>query len=255
MDKIEKITRKWWFNVILIALFFLPSYSEKPINPQQIPSLIKEVLMNPLIFKFHFLFPFLKVISLLTVSGLLLFQGSFRKVFLIYFLLLFTFIAIFQNMAYTQSFGFAFITGNIALQMLIVSSLIFELVKKNTSFKSSRFTGLSVSLIILGFLAFWFPVDIKLAFSPKLAYFFNNNSTALFCMMWPFFLSVYYLFFPGINLVIFRIGGFIGLLYGIINVLNVFVPQMFWVALFHIPLLIISLVCFIQSFRIKTIQQ
>jgi hypothetical protein len=253
MDKVDKISRKWWSYLILIVMFFFPSYSQEIINPEQIPSLVKEVLMDPLIFKFHFVFPFLKVLSILIVMGLLIFRSRFRIVFMGYFLLLFTFIAIFQNMSNTQSFGFSFITGNMLLQLLVVSLLVYELIKPKSTFVSPKFTSLSVLLIMMGLLAFWFPVDSSMVVSPRITYFFNNNAVALFCMMWPFFLSVNYLFYPMVNPIIFRIGGFIGILYGIINVAGVFNPQMIWVALFHLPLLIISLVCFMQSFRMKPV--
>jgi len=95
--------------------------------------------------------------------------------------------------------------------------------------------------------AFWFPVNSQTAapeFNP--VYFVANESMVTSCMLIPVILAVLLLYFPRVNPVTLRVTGFIGIIFGLINVLTWFVlnPGMWWMGVMHLPLLIVSSVGF-----------
>lgn len=72
---------------------------------------------------------------------------------------------------------------------------------------------------------------------------------ATFCMALPVFLALLSCFPGAKRSALRRIGGFVGTLFGLVNLAGVADPRMRVVALFHIPLLAVSLAAFIGSIR------
>jgi hypothetical protein len=55
--KLENITRRWWFYLLLLSPMFIRTYASKGYDVCQSLDVIMEALANPLIFKFPALFP------------------------------------------------------------------------------------------------------------------------------------------------------------------------------------------------------
>ena len=62
-----------------------------------------------------------------------------------------------------------------------------------------------------------------------------------FCFTTPVFLFLLVLFYPKVNAFAYRITAFNGLLYGLFNMTHFFNPQLRWMGILHLPLLVISL--------------
>jgi len=139
MKKIESITvyltKKWWFYILILILFFLPSYSTKPVNPQEISLLIIEVLKNPFIHIFEVAYPILKVLFIIAIIFLIILKEKISYYFTIYITILLFIISIFQNMGLTETYGFSAIIGNIIIQMVVVIFWVLELFIKKIGFQ------------------------------------------------------------------------------------------------------------------------
>ena len=124
MKKIESITvylaKKWWFYLLILILFFLPSYSTKPVNPQEISLLIIEVLENPFIHIFEVAYPILKVLFIIVIIFLIILKEKISYYYNIYILILLFIILIFQNMGLIETYAFSALMGNIIIKMAVV---------------------------------------------------------------------------------------------------------------------------------------
>jgi hypothetical protein len=71
-------------------------------------------------------------------------------------------------------------------------------------------------------------------------------------MMTPIYLAIFSLFYPRVNLPVLRITSFIGIIIGstmMLTVPGIGGPLGSYLAFIHIPLLTISLYCFVLSFK------
>jgi hypothetical protein len=69
----------------------------------------------------------------------------------------------------------------------------------------------------------------------------QSGVTHPFCLTTPVFLFLLVLFYPKVNAFAYRITAFTGLLYGLFNMTHFFNPQLRWMGILHLPLLVISL--------------
>ena len=76
-----------------------------------------------------------------------------------------------------------------------------------------------------------------------------NESGLTYCMVTPIILSILLLYYPRINGITLRITSFVGLLFGILNMITWFIlnTNFWWMGILHLPLLIISCVGLVLS--------
>jgi len=247
----DKLANKWWFFLILIIIFFIPSFSTKPIvNPQEISLLIIEVLKNSLILNFPVIFPFIKIIMILFIIGIIIFKNKISRLFILFLALLFLIVAIFQNMAFTVSYGFSILTGNIIIQIISSLFLFYEFIINKNDFAYNKQFIWKYWVIPFALFAFWMPMDKNAQPDFNFLYLFNNESLLTYCMLTPVVLSIFSISFPNINRAVLRALSYIGFLYGVTNMLTWFVfnNEMWWLGVLHIPLFAISIYTFVLSF-------
>lgn len=247
----ERISRKWWFFALILVLIFAPSFSTTGFDPTEIPQLIIEVLSNPLIYTYPVLFPVFKIIPILLIIGIILFGDKATRIFNIYAAAISALLAILQTMGFTEQYGFAIMTGNMLVYLLVAAFWIWEAIIKQNDFSPRQAPIWRWWVALLAFLAFWFPIDSALRpdFSPLLI--LTNEAGVTYCMMTPVLLSVLILFYPTVNFAVLRVAGFVGLLSAILNVIQEFFifPEAWWMGVLHLPLLLISGYAFVLSFR------
>jgi hypothetical protein len=73
------------------------------------------------------------------------------------------------------------------------------------------------------------------------AYMGLNYYGLAFCFTTPVFVFLLILFYPKVDAFAYRVTAFNGLLYGLFNVTHFFNPQLRWMGILHLPLLVISL--------------
>jgi len=258
---IEKLTRRWWFYLLILVILFIPSYTTKALNPQDTPKLVQQVLSNPLIYQFQWLFVLSKLITIALVAAVFL-SGKFvtrYRIFSTYVVILLLAIAIFQNAAITSDYGFAVLTGNLIVMTIVALFWVWELIVCKNDFTFKKTTRWNWWVVPMAFLSFWFPVNATTGvpipdFSPM--YLVNNGSVLSFCMIVPVILAIVILFYPTVNLATLRVTSFVGLLIGVLNMISWFGinPLAWWMGVLHIPLVLISLYVFIISLKSQPIQ-
>jgi hypothetical protein len=101
-------------------------------------------------------------------------------------------------------------------------------------------------LLPLALLVFWSPIAVEgdkvvPDFDPILLLTSPDYGLA-YCFVTPVFLFLLILFYPRVDVLTLRVTAFNGLLYGLFNLTHWFNPDMVWMGVLHIPLLIIPLV-------------
>jgi hypothetical protein len=253
-DLLEQAVQKWWFYLILLLLFFIiPSYTQKGASYEDSQNVIKEVLTNPLIYSFTPLLWASKTVIVLLVLLLILQGKRISAAFATVVAVFYTGIAIFQNTAQTSTYGFAIISGNVLLMLVVAVSWIVEAVNPKSDFTPAKVSPWKSWVVPLAALAFWFPVDAS-GSSPQftLANLVANGSMLTYCMVTPVVLAALIIFYPRVNLVTMRVTSYVGIMFGVTNEVEWFVlhPSMWWMGIMHIPLITMSVYAFAITFKI-----
>jgi hypothetical protein len=240
---LERWTRKWWLYLLLFLLFFIPSFAERGIDPQDSIDLIGQVLSNPLIYAYPLLMPIAKAIPVVLIGGLLVFGNRMRRAFNLYVALLYLALAIFQTTAVTEQYGWAVITGNLALVLVVAFAWMWEVVVEKNDLSPRRRRWWQWWVVPVAAVALLAPVDASTMtadFDPLRM--LSNEAGLTCCMMTPVILAVLTLFYPTVNAVALRMSSFMGLLLGAVNMIVWFVvePWGWWMGIMHIPLLVMS---------------
>lgn len=250
---LDRLTRKWWLYILLMLLFFLPSYAERSFDPRQSSDLVGEVLSNPIINTNPILGPIAKLIPVVLIAAIFLSGNRARRLFNSFVALLTLAIALFQNSAITKGHGLVVLTGNLILILVVSFAWMWEVAAERNDFSPRKFPLWKWWVAPVTLLPFLAPVN-SISLSPdfNLAGMLTNSSGLTYCFITPVVLAVLSLFHPTVNLPVLRISSFIGILFGAINMLMWFVmePLGWWMGILHIPLVILSLYTFVLSHRI-----
>jgi len=162
-------------------------------------------------------------------------------------------VAIFQNVSLETQFGYVILIGNILVQMLVIISWIYEIKIQKNDFSKLQLNWWKILCILLGLFAFWMPAKngmMHFSISDLLM----NEAGLTYCMITPIALAIMLLYFPGINKVTLRITSFVGLYFGVMNLITWFLlnKEFWWMGILHFPLFIVSLIGLILSKSIKS---
>ncbi|MDD3819418.1 MAG: hypothetical protein PHG41_06255 [Actinomycetota bacterium] len=250
---LEKLITKWWFYVIVLLIAFVPSITQKSVPPEQTPLIIQEVLQNPLVYKYSVFFPVSKILLIILIAGPLILKNSFRRLFSIFFVILMSIVAIFQNISLETQFGYAILLGNIIIQGIVIITWIYEIKVQKNDFSKINITWWKILCLLLGFFAFWMPSKNGFMHFSFIDLFINEAGLT-YCMITPVALSVLLLYYPDVNKVSLRVTALVGLYFGIMNIFTWFVlnAEFWWMGVLHLPLLINSIIGLVCSRSIKS---
>jgi hypothetical protein len=248
---LDRLTRKWWVYVVLLPFFFIPAYTVNGYDPRQATDVVEAVMRHPFIYNLSAVFFLFKLMPVLLLVLLLVFRNRFRTLFHGYVTLLLLAIAAFQNSAAPAQYGLTILVSNVLYMAIAAMAWLWETISRKGDYTMPEAALWKWPVFALALFAFWFPVNSQTAapeFNP--VYFVSNESMVTGCMLIPVILAVLLLYFPRVNPVTLRVTGFIGIIFGLINVLTWFVlnPGMWWMGVMHLPLLIVSSVGFTVSF-------
>ena len=250
---LDVLSKKWWFLLVLFLLFFLPSYSREAVAPQDTPALVVAVLSNAFIYAVPALFPVFKLLPIVFVLLIVLLGSRALRPFGIYSAALSFAFAVLQNMARTGRYGFAVLTGNFVLFLLVAAFWMLEAVERRNEYADEGIPWWRYWVVPFAIFALWFPVDtetLRPDFSLSAALLSEAGLT--YCMMTPVLLSIVTLFCSSFNRPALRVSGFIGMIVGVTNVVQWFsYPGAAWLGILHIPLLVVSGYAFVFSFPAK----
>lgn len=251
-DRMDWVTRRWWFYGLVFGLFFLGTYASEGYDRRQSIEVIGQALANPLIFAVPWLMPIAKAIPLLLILGVGFLGNRMRRAFNAYVAILYLALALFQTTAITEEYGFVIIVGNLALVLLLAVFWGWEAVVERNDFGPRKIPGWKWWVAPFALLALLSPVDTS-TFSPdfNIVHLLTNEGGLTCCMMTPFVLAVLTIAHPRVNLPVMRVTAFVGILLGAVNALVWFVVNTWgwWMGILHIPLIVISLYAFVISLR------
>jgi len=251
INKINSLTRKWWFYLLLLIPIFIRACASKGFNAHQSMDVILNALANPLIFRIPILFPIVKMIPIILIVGVIVYGNRIRHFFNGYSAILFFLIAVFQNIAQTEKYGLVIVIGNLIMGLIVAFVWTWETFAAQNDFSPRKIPLWKWWVIPFALLALLSPIDSRtLAPDYSLERLITSESGLTICMMIPVMLGVLTLYYPTVNLPLLRIVSFVGIYFGIVNMIAWFLlfPFGWWMGVLHIPLLFISIYAFILGF-------
>ncbi len=253
-DKLERITKKWWFFGLFILLqFVIPPYASKGYQWNQWRDVIMQSLWNAFIYSHTALFPVFKIIPIVLITLIIFFKNRFRRLFSIYVGFSYLLFAFGQNIAVTEKYGLSICAINVIMFSAVAAFWIWDAVVLKNDFTPAKISVWRYWVIPLMFIAFWYPLDFVTAkpdFNPLGI--FTNVAGVTFCMMTPVYVGLLTMYWPRVNIATMRITTLVGLIIGLYNLYANFGirPDILWFnGVLHIPLFLISFYGFVLSFK------
>ncbi len=254
-EKLELITRKWWFLVLFILIGTMtPPIATKGFDFSKIGMIIPHILQRALITTLPvFVYTIFKILPVILIVLLIFLKNRIGRIFSFYggiTYLLFTFL---QSIAITDKYGLGIVTGNFILMLIIAFLWFWEVIVYKNDFSSQETPIIRYWVVPLAFLAFLYPVNLK-TMKPDFSFiqFFTNPAGLAFCTMTPVYLGILTLYYPKVNFVTLRTTSLLGIIIGFWNIIVNFIikPEiLWWNGVLHLPLVFISIYALILSFR------
>jgi len=243
MPEITSIMNDRKILLLLIVLFlciFLPPIASKPFSPQQTPLVIRDVITQT---TYLWLSPIIHVATIILLVALYLYGNKAGRVADVFFAILFLFFALGQNIAVTEDYGLAIVTGNLVIILVVALFWIWEVYKPQNEYTFKRLRWWRYWVIPFSVLAFWFPInpDASPNFNPLLL--LTSDFGVMFCPTAPIVIAILTLIYPTVNKGLLNVTSFVSLLVGLFNVMALFVMTGYtlYVFVLHIPLILIPL--------------
>lgn len=253
-DKLERITRKWWFFLLFVLLQFVPPYASKGYKlPEEWSSVIMYALSSAFIYSYSALYPIFKTIPIVLIVSIIIFRNKVTRLFNLYVAISYVLFAFGQSIAVTEKYGVAICTVNVLMFLVVAAFWAWEAKVLQNDFKPAKLPICRYWVVPLALLAFWAPMNPGTGmphFNP--AYLFTNGAGVTFCMMTPVYVGLLTIYWPRVNIPTLRVTSLVGLIIGLYNMHVNFVirpSRLWWNGVLHIPLLTISLYGLVMSFR------
>jgi hypothetical protein len=255
IQKMELVTRKWWFLVLFILFGTMsPPIVTKGFEHSKIGEIISYLLSHALIrFCPSPMYIVFKIVPIVLVFILILFGNKISRVFSLYVGVTYLLFAVLQSIAITDKYGFGIVTGNFILMLIIAIFWFWEASVNKNNFTPQKLPIIRYWVVPLAFLAFWYPINLK-SMKPdfNMAYLFTNLAGLAFCTMTPVYLGILTLYYPRVNIATLRVTSLLGIIIGFWNMVENFLIKphiLWWNGVLHLPLMFISIYAFILSFR------
>ncbi|MBL7092703.1 hypothetical protein ISS22_01890 [candidate division KSB1 bacterium] len=253
---LELITRKWWFVVVFILLNILvPPIVTKGYDPSKTGEIIGYIIRHSLLTSdsLSSLYPIFKILPTILVFALIFSGNRFSRIFSFYVGINYILFAVLQYISISDTYGFAVVSGNFILTLVVSLLWFWEVAVKRNDFTPRKIPLIRFWVVPLAFLAFWYPLNLE-SMKPdfNLSYVFTNPVGLAFCNMTPVYLAILTLYYPRVNIVTLRITSLLGIIVGFWNLLVNFMIDpdiLWWNGVLHLPLVFISIYALIFSFR------
>jgi len=251
-NRLERITRKWWFYLLFILIQFVPPYASKGYKLDEWGDVISHALRKAVIYSYSELFPIFKIIPIILLIGIFVFRNKVARLFSVYVSISYVLFAFGQSIAVTEKYGVAICTINIVMFLVVAAFWAWEAKVLQNDFTLMKQPIWRYWVVPLAVLAFWYPINLRTGRPDfNLLYIFTSPAGVAFCMMTPVYVGLLTLYWPKVNIATLRVTSLVGLIIGLYNMLNFIVrpSQLWWNGVLHIPLLVISLYGLVLSFK------
>ena len=235
---------------IMVVMFAVPSVrGGAMIDFQQIPELIKDVLMQPWSETVPALLPVAKIALLAVAIVGIVGIGPYSKVVLGYYAAILAIIAVFQNTA-TLPGGVAIILGNTVAQLVVVVVCVLGIRHTTTAAPFRRERLWLLPLILWAWLC-PFATDAGVVVPGGWTDVLTNGAGVTYCMVTPVIAGTMALRSSAYGRTTRAIVGWLGTIFGLLNMMTWFAinPESWWMGILHVPLLVIAAFLTITSWR------
>jgi hypothetical protein len=198
------------------------------------------------------LMPFLHASVLVLIFILVRRGNKFRWTLSMVIGLHYVVMAYFQTITVSERYGIVVLTEGLFWFLAVALVWIWEASVGKTDFTFRRLPLKQYWVVPFAVFAFWDP-DQAWNFDPM--FFITSTSPIAICMMTTIYLAVLNLLYPRVNLPVFRITSFVGIIFSVFTLLGSFFmggrEGAYWIFL-HIPMLIISFYSFRRGQRTGT---
>jgi hypothetical protein len=252
---IDLAGKKYFYSIVFLVftvVSFLPPIAQEPYIPQDTQLVIIELLKVALkpFMAFGILF---HIATIILVGWMLTNPKATSRPICWYIGIDLVIIALAQSFGTTETYGKVIHTGGLATFLLLGILWIWVALKGEFEPIKSKVKKHSFLLLPFAILSFWSPYrlidNIVLPDFNPLLLFTSPDYGLTFCFTAPVFLFILYVLFPEINIPVYRITAFVGLLYALFNLSHWFNPDIRWMGFLHIPLLVLSIAALIQTRR------
>jgi hypothetical protein len=252
MTRKDLASRKWFYPVIygmLVVVSMLPPITQVPYDPRNTQDVVMSILMVSITpyqawgWMFH--------VATLAILALAIYRPQVAgRVMAAYFGVNYLLIAVLQTNAVTEEYGFAVQTGALVATALLGVLWLWVAWRDKLQVSFKHVPSWRWVLFPLALLVFWSPIGLEGSkvvpnFNPLLLLTSPDYGLA-YCFVTPVFLFLLILFYPRVDIFVFRVTAFNGLLYGLLNLAHWFNPDRVWMGVMHIPLLIVPLVALLM---------
>lgn len=253
-NKRENFLASWKFFLLLVLLqFVLMPVATRNFQFEEIGDLIFYTLGRAFImdmYPYAFCFQITMIVSLV---ALIVWKEKFSRYFTGIAGCFYLLYAVIQNMAVTEQHGFSMVTVNVAMMSLVASVWLWAAWKGNNLFTFDALNWKTCWTIPVAIFCLWWPMDMKTALPDfSLHYLWNSGSAMGFCPMTPVFLTLLILSKKGASRVVLRVTAMVGIIIGLYNMSNFSTNAGFYLGLYHLPLLGMSVYALLYSKRKKS---
>ena len=243
---LDYLAGKWWFYVLMLLIGFglLPPYASKGYSREEFGNVISEGLTHAIIYRLVDLaWPsaLLHALALALIAAVVVWGEKASRAFDAWAFATYLAIAIGQGVGVSDRYGLIVLTGNVVLALLVAASWGLECLEGRNKFRRAHLKPRRLWLTPLAAWAYWSPIE-PFRLDPR--YLLVGYFGLAYCLTTPVVLTLMALYYPDVNKVAMRLTAFLGLAFGVINVLRpLWRPtiQALWEGtILHLPLLITS---------------
>lgn len=256
-ERLEIVTRKWWFFAIVVVIQFLPPVTSYRYDPSRTSEVIGNILGHAYAYGpgWRALYPVFDSLAILMLIGVFWVRNRWGRIFAAYAGVSYVIFAFIQNMADIPGQGHGIVTNNVVMFLCVALVWLLEAGAGRTDFQGMIFKPSRSWVIFPALMAFWYPLDWR-TFMPdfRLSHLLFGPSGVTFCLMTPMFLAVLILCYPRSNVVTLRVTGIFGVIIAIYNLMFMVMQmdRLWWYGVLHLPLLLISLYGLVLGYRRQT---
>lgn len=244
------LSRKFIVCIIVLQFILLP-IATKGFRWENIGDLIIYTLSHALI---QGMYPYawtFQIVSLVMLMLLVLWRVTMSRWFMFYVGGCYVLYAIVQNVAVTDKSGFSMVTVNVVMMLLVALLWMREAWRGSSMLTFGNLNRRTAWLIPVALFCLWWPMDMMRGAEPDFSpiHLFAGGSAMAFCPMTPVFLVLLLLSKENIDLTLLRVTALVGFIVGCYNMGNFATDAGFYLGLYHLLLVGISLYALLKSKR------
>lgn len=251
--RLENFLTSWKFFLLLVLLqFILLPVATKNFKFAEAGDLVFYTLGHAFIMNLYPYAVYFQIVMILALVAVIVWKGQFSRCFTAVAGCFYLLYAVIQNMAVTEQYGFSMVTVNVVVMGFVAFSWLWAAWKGNTIFSFDNITWKTGWMIPVALFCLWWPMNLGTVLPDfRLHYLWDSGSVLGFCPMTPVFLTLLVLSKQSVSRVLLRVTAMVGVIIGCYNMGNFATNTGFYLGLYHLPLLGMSIFALLSSKRKK----